>query len=394
MDGLRLIVRKEGKEAMAALAGLRDPQAALLYAYAASRDGGCTEEEAAAALGLAPEQVHKAAELTVVYGLTARELTPPPRQEPVYSAGELVRAREGDPAFSGLCSYFESAAGRILNRREMETLLNVHESLGMKPDVLTLLIGDCARRGRLTAREVERVAYRWHDMGLTDYADAEAYLQQQRDRRSRGARVLALFGMRDRLPGESEQKYIDKWDKLGVSDALLKLAYDRTLLGAGRMSWPYLDKIVTAWHEKGITTPEQAEHETREGPKGALSEKKAESAETAILRKMQEKRQQRALTLEKRREELRRESRAFAENESAMRLCASRMARSTGDARAALETKYRESLAIQREILEKLGKPADYLTDKPDCAKCGDRGYVGTKKCDCLLRELKKLAGA
>lgn len=378
---------------MAALAGLRDPQAALLYAYAASRDGGCTEEEAAAALGLAPEQVHKAAELTVVYGLTARELTPPPRQEPAYSAGELVRAREGDPAFSGLCSYFESAAGRILNRREMETLLNVHESLGMKPDVLTLLIGDCARRGRLTAREVERVAYRWHDMGLTDYADAEAYLQRQRDRRSRGARVLALFGMRDRLPGESEQKYIDKWDKLGVSDALLKLAYDRTLLGAGRMSWPYLDKIVTAWHEKGITTPEQAEHETREGPKGALSEKKAESAETAILRKMQEKRQQRALTLEKRREELRRESRAFAENESAMRLCASRMARSTGDARAALETKYRESLAIQREILEKLGKPADYLTDKPDCAKCGDRGYVGTKKCDCLLRELKKLAG-
>lgn len=394
MDGLRLIVRKEGKEAMAALAGLRDPQAALLYAYAASRDGGCTEEEAAAALGLAPEQVHKAAELTVVYGLTARELTPPPRQEPAYSAGELVRAREGDPAFSGLCSYFESAAGRILNRREMETLLNVHESLGMKPDVLTLLIGDCARRGRLTAREVERVAYRWHDMGLTDYADAEAYLQQQRDRRSRGARVLALFGMRDRLPGESEQKYIDKWDKLGMSDALLKLAYDRTLLGAGRMSWPYLDKIVTAWHEKGITTPEQAEHETREGPKGALSEKKAESAETAILRKMQEKRQQRALTLEKRREELRRESRAFAENESAMRLCASRMARSTGDARAALEAKYRESLAIQREILEKLGKPADYLTDKPDCAKCGDRGYVGTKKCDCLLRELKKLAGA
>jgi hypothetical protein len=113
VDGLRLIVRKEGKEAMAALAGLRDPQAALLYAYAASRDGGCTEEEAAAALGLAPEQVHKAAELTVVYGLTARELTPPPRQEPAYSAGELVRAREGDPAFSGCAA--------ILNRQPGES---------------------------------------------------------------------------------------------------------------------------------------------------------------------------------------------------------------------------------------------------------------------------------
>ena len=394
MDGQRLIVQKEGKEAMAALAGLRDPQAALLYAYAASKDGGCTEEEAARALGLEPEQVHKAAELTVVYGLTARELAPPPRQEPAYSAGELVRAREGDPVFAGLCGYFESATGRILNRREMETLLNVHESLQMKPDVLTLLIGDCAQRGRLTAREVERVAYRWHDLGLTEYAEAEAYLQRQRDRRSRGAKVLALFGMRDRLPGESEQKYIDKWDKMGVSDALLKLACDRTLLGAGRMSWPYLDKIVTSWHEKGIATPEQAEHETREGPKLAQAEKTPESAEAAILRAMQERRQQRAMTLEKRREELRKESKAFAENESAMRLCASRMARSTGDARAAMEAKYRESLRLQHEILEKLGKPADYLTDKPDCAQCGDRGYIGTKKCECLLRELKKLAGA
>ena len=264
----------------------------------------------------------------------------------------------------------------------------------MKPDVLTLLIGDCAQRGRLTAREVERVAYRWHDLGLTEYAEAEAYLQRQRDRRSRGAKVLALFGMRDRLPGESEQKYIDKWDKMGVSDALLKLACDRTLLGAGRMSWPYLDKIVTSWHEKGIATPEQAEHETREGPKLAQAEKKPESAEAAILRAMQERRQQRAMTLEKRREELRKESKAFAENESAMRLCASRMARSTGDARAAMEAKYRESLRLQHEILEKLGKPADYLTDKPDCAQCGDRGYIGTKKCECLLRELKKLAGA
>lgn len=394
MDGQRLIVQKEGKEAMATLARLRDPLAALLYAYAASKDGGCTEAEAARVLELAPEQVHKAAELTVVYGLTARELAPPPRQESAYSAGELVRAREGDPAFAGLCGYFESSIGRILNRREMETLLNVHESLQMKPEVLTLLISDCAQRGRLSAREVERVAYRWHDMGLTGYADAEAYLQRQRERRGRGAKVLALFGMRDRQPGESEQKYIDKWDKMGVSDALLKLAHDRTLLGAGRMSWPYLDKIVTAWHEKGITAPEQAEREMREGPKTPQAGKKPESAETVILQKMQEKRQKRAVTLEKRREELRRESKAFAENESAMRLCASRMARSTGEARAALEAKYRESLALQREILEKLGKPADYLADKPDCALCGDRGYIGTKKCDCLLRELKKLAGA
>ena len=47
MDGQKLRVSKQGREAMAALAQLRDGDAALLYALAASCDGGCTLQQAA-----------------------------------------------------------------------------------------------------------------------------------------------------------------------------------------------------------------------------------------------------------------------------------------------------------------------------------------------------------
>ena len=40
----------------------------------------------------------------------------------------------------------------------------------------------------------------------------------------------------------------------------------------------------------------------------------------------------------------------------------------------------------QAELLAALGKPADWLDDRPDCPYCGDRGYIGSKKCQCLLR--------
>ena len=55
-----------------------------------------------------------------------------------------------------------------------------------------------------------------------------------------------------------------------------------------------------------------------------------------ILQKLQEKRQQRGLVLEQRREELRRQSEAFAENESAMRLFASKMARAKPSEKVAI----------------------------------------------------------
>ena len=223
MDGQKLRVSKQGREAMAALAQLRDGDAALLYAFAASCDGGCTLPQAAQTLDLSPERVKKASQLLLVYGLAVNHTAPPPRTEMNYPAQELVAARSGDAAFSGLCDYFEASIGRILNRRELETLLNVYQALALPPEVLTLLMGDCAQRGRLTAREVEKQAYRWYDLGLDNYEQAAAYLARQREKQTRGAKVLSLLGIHDRLPGESEQKYIDKWDEMGVTDDLLRL---------------------------------------------------------------------------------------------------------------------------------------------------------------------------
>ncbi|MBR5537264.1 MAG: DnaD domain protein [Clostridia bacterium] len=388
MEGQKLRVSKQGREAMSALAQLRDGDAALLYACAASCDGGCTLTQAAQMLDLTPERVKRASQLLLVYGLAVNHTAPPPRSETGYPSQELAQARAGDAAFSGLCDYFEASQGRILNRRELETLLNVYQTLGLPPEVLTLLMGDCAQRGRLTAREVEKQAYRWYDLGLDNYEQAASYLARQRERETRGAKVLSMLGIHDRLPGESEQKYIDKWAEMGVTDELLRLAYDKTLLGTGRLSWPYLHKILCTWREQGFRTVKDVEtapdSRNRQGQPAQLPQ----SAETVILQKLQQKRQQRGLVLEQRREELRRQSEAFAENESSMRLFASKMARARPSEKAKMALEYQQFVARQQEVLRQLGKPEDWLLDRPDCPLCGDRGYVGTQKCRCLEQAL------
>ncbi len=393
MDNTRLRPEKTGKEALAALAQLKDGDAALLYAYAAGGDGGCTLAQAADALELPHERIKKAAQMLLVYGLCVNHTAPPPRQEAAYPAAELNLARETDAAFSGLCDYFESRQGRFLNRRELETLLNVYQSLGLPPEVLTLLMGDCAQRGRLTAREVEKQAYRWYDLGLDNFEAACSYLERQRRRQTRGARVLSLLGIHDRLPGESEQKYIDKWEEMGVSEDLLRKAYDATLLGTGRLSWPYLHKVLCAWQEQGFRTARDVETGNRKGrPQQGQPAVPKESTETLILREMQEKRRLRGLAVEQRRMTLREQSADFAENDSALRLCASRLARAKPSEKVGISREYQGLLSRQSELLRALGKPEDFLQDKPDCPLCGDRGYVGTQKCRCLEKLLAEKA--
>lgn len=68
--------------------------------------------------------------------------------------------------------------------------------------------------------------------------------------------------------------------------------------------------------------------------------------------------------------------------------------RSGGDPGDAITQLRERNLALQEErarLLEKLGLPADYLTDKPMCAKCGDTGYQGSVTCECVKERYTRL---
>lgn len=58
-----------------------------------------------------------------------------------------------------------------------------------------------------------------------------------------------------------------------------------------------------------------------------------------------------------------------------------------GDPAAAIEQLRGQNLALQAEragLLSRMGLPADYLTEKPMCEKCGDTGYAGSATCECI----------
>ena len=40
-------------------------------------------------------------------------------------------------------------------------------------------------------------------------------------------------------------EYIDKWISLGKTDEELKEAFEKTVLNTGKLSFPYMDKILT-----------------------------------------------------------------------------------------------------------------------------------------------------
>lgn len=71
-----------------------------------------------------------------------------------------------------------------------------------------------------------------------------------------------------------ESRYIRQWLEMGFDENTIGLAYEKSCLNTGGLSWPYINKILLRWHEQGLHTL----NEIRSGdskpvvPKGASGE--------------------------------------------------------------------------------------------------------------------------
>lgn len=396
-----LRLKCETKQAAALVAEAKESGAALLFAYLVACGGSAVMPQPHQ-LGMTPEELERAAKLLVLYGVCADSAMPShPRKEIDYHPAELREARTGDKAFSGLCEYYEAALGRMLRKSELEILFSVYDSLSMPAEVLMLLINYCAGRSRLTARELEKQAYQWDAAGVKTYAQAEKYLADLQRRHSAQAELMRLFGIYDRKLSESEQRLCDKWISYGYDKDLIALAYDRTVLRTGTLKWPYLDTILESWRTAGYKTRAQVEeNEGKDRPasevdtRGGRAAPPARKGEfdsgvvAAVTKQFEQKRLQREQLQETRLAALRGRSLPFADNERALRLCASKIARAAVAGQSdqiRLLRRENEQLVQQRaDILRGLGVEEAFLFPRPQCEKCGDRGYIGTEMCECF----------
>lgn len=243
----------------------KDGVCALVY-LALQRAGG--RAVTAESLGLTEQALRGAmAKLERLGLVAARKSAPlPPSDElPQYTAEDLVRRSKEDAAFQGVRLETERLYGRKLTTPETRTLLGMYDYLGFPADVLMELVNHVFEEfraengpGRVpTMRMIEKEAYVWAQHEVLTLELAEAYIGRRQQRREHTAQILETVQVRGRAPTPTERKYIESWLDMGFSDGAIAEAYDRTVVSTGGLKWPYLNKILVNWHQKGLHTPEQ-----------------------------------------------------------------------------------------------------------------------------------------
>lgn len=264
---------------MRKLLGAASGDAALLYLYLRS---GNDPDRAAQTLHLTDSRVSCAMATLRQLGLWQVERrTVIPGERPAYSEKDVLQAIDSDSDFKSLYGEIQRLLGRNLNTEELKIILGFVRYLGLAPDVVCVLVCYCKdrarRKGNLrnpSLRTIEKEAYAWAEQGIDTMEEAAAFIQNQNMRFSQIGQLMKTMQIYNRTLTPGEEKYAKQWLDMGFDMEALAIAYDRTCVHAGNLNWPYMNRILTRWHEAGLHTAEQVQKQDKkpEVPKGASGE--------------------------------------------------------------------------------------------------------------------------
>jgi hypothetical protein len=118
----------------------------------------------------------------------------------------------------------------------------MHEYLGIKVDLLIMLVAYCAEQ--FVSQKAERIAIEWQERGITTHQLVEADLQRRTEARSFTGRMMRIFQM-DKTPTAKQQSFFDRWQQAGYNEELIGYAMEVCRDQKGdKVSFPYIDKVL------------------------------------------------------------------------------------------------------------------------------------------------------
>ena len=260
------------------LIAAHDGDVALLYIY--RRRTGCLDpEQAAGDLCRTLKDILAAEEKLRRMGLA--EAPAPARRAPVdvveelpeYRSSDIKQRSQEDPRFKDILDEARVVVGRPISSPEMEIFFRIYTYYALSPEVIFMLLHHCEttvkrRWGssrRPTPHYIEKEAANWANHELLTIEAAEEYLRRQEERADVLNRLKAAFSIRDRELSKSERDYLSAWLDMGFGEEAILLAYDRTVTQTGALKWPYMNKILCSWHQKGLHEPKEIEEKDVRG---------------------------------------------------------------------------------------------------------------------------------
>ena len=176
---------------------------------------------------------------------------------------EVQRLKDEDPSVAFVLHEAERILGHTFTSSDTETIVWLISWAGVPPEVLVMVMEYCAGIGHPKLRYIQKTALEWLDSGIDTVEAAEERIRALGEAKSWEGEVKRVLEIYGRNLVSKEKEFCETWRIYGISPELIRFAYEKCIEKTAKLSFPYINKILLSWHQKGIKTPAQAAAENR-----------------------------------------------------------------------------------------------------------------------------------
>lgn len=184
---------------------------------------------------------------------------------------EVERLQKENEGIAFALKEAERILGTSFTSSDTSTLVWLINWAGIAPEVLVTVIEYCSRNGHKNIRYIQKVSLEWLDSGIDTVDKAEERMRVLDEMNSWEGAVKVAADIKGRNLISKEKELCENWRALNLSPELIHTAYERTIELTGKLSFPYMNKILLGWKQKGIETPQAAAADKKEKPESGLS---------------------------------------------------------------------------------------------------------------------------
>lgn len=178
----------------------------------------------------------------------------PPRKRLARPDGQHLTTRMAESeTMRFLMQEAETTLGKTLSPAMSTLLLTITDDYGLPAEVTVMLLHYAQEVGRTSTTYIDTVARDWAESSIFSIEAAEAKLQQLTRSRLAWGKVSSAAGLVKRSPSKSEEEKACRWVyDWSFSPEMLRAAYDACVDHTGKFSAPYMDRVLTGWHNAGV----------------------------------------------------------------------------------------------------------------------------------------------
>jgi DnaD/phage-associated family protein len=174
---------------------------------------------------------------------------------------EQVAVRmDEDKNIAELINHVQFMLGRTTGQDMNARLVQMVDGYGLPIEIILRLIQYCVDIGKTSNAFILGVAKSWYKNEISTLEQADEYINSHSRAQSIYNDFRMLTGLTAPQATSKQEEYFIKWDSYKTSVEMMVYAYEITVEKTGKISFAYMDKIISSWHENGYKTPEDVDN--------------------------------------------------------------------------------------------------------------------------------------